>query len=203
MKRDAGVIALLGGGEWTEPCRALDSRLLHLAERRRGADPAHRRRVRAPGPRRRTGGGVVRGARREGDRAPGVEPARRGGRRARRGHARGPVRLPRRRLAAAPALGAEGKRAVRRVALRARPGRGDRGLGRGRDGRVRPDGRPARRRLHRRPRHGHRRRRVPRPRGRAPTTAASARSSSSPPTPCWWASTSTPRSCASRPATGT
>ena len=32
MNKDAGVIALLGGGEWTEPCRALDSRLLHLAE---------------------------------------------------------------------------------------------------------------------------------------------------------------------------
>jgi cyanophycinase len=32
VKRSAGSIALLGGGEWTEPCRALDSRLLHLAE---------------------------------------------------------------------------------------------------------------------------------------------------------------------------
>lgn len=32
MKKSAGAIALLGGGEWTEPCRALDSRLLHLAE---------------------------------------------------------------------------------------------------------------------------------------------------------------------------
>jgi len=32
MKRSAGSIALLGGGEWTEPCRALDSHLLHLAE---------------------------------------------------------------------------------------------------------------------------------------------------------------------------
>lgn len=32
MKKDPGVLALLGGGEWTEPCRALDSRLLHLAE---------------------------------------------------------------------------------------------------------------------------------------------------------------------------
>jgi cyanophycinase len=32
VKKNAGVIALLGGGEWTEPCRALDSRLLHLAE---------------------------------------------------------------------------------------------------------------------------------------------------------------------------
>ena len=32
MKKAAGAIALLGGGEWTEPCRALDSRLLHLAE---------------------------------------------------------------------------------------------------------------------------------------------------------------------------
>ena len=31
MKRPTGTIALLGGGEWTEPCRALDSRLLHLA----------------------------------------------------------------------------------------------------------------------------------------------------------------------------
>ena len=32
MKRAAGPIALLGGGEWTEPCRGLDSRLLHLAD---------------------------------------------------------------------------------------------------------------------------------------------------------------------------
>jgi cyanophycinase len=32
VKKDAGVIALLGGGEWTEPCRALDSRLLHVAD---------------------------------------------------------------------------------------------------------------------------------------------------------------------------
>ncbi len=32
MKKASGAIALLGGGEWTEPCRALDSRLLHLAE---------------------------------------------------------------------------------------------------------------------------------------------------------------------------
>jgi cyanophycinase len=30
--KKTGAIALLGGGEWTEPCRALDSRLLHLAE---------------------------------------------------------------------------------------------------------------------------------------------------------------------------
>jgi cyanophycinase len=32
VKKAAGAIALLGGGEWTEWCRALDSRLLHLAE---------------------------------------------------------------------------------------------------------------------------------------------------------------------------
>jgi cyanophycinase len=32
MKKSIGSIALLGGGEWTEPCRALDSHLLHLAE---------------------------------------------------------------------------------------------------------------------------------------------------------------------------
>jgi cyanophycinase len=32
MKKSNGSLALLGGGEWTEPCRALDSRLLHLAE---------------------------------------------------------------------------------------------------------------------------------------------------------------------------
>jgi cyanophycinase len=32
VRKSAGAIALLGGGEWTEPCRALDSRLLHLAE---------------------------------------------------------------------------------------------------------------------------------------------------------------------------
>jgi len=32
MKRPTGSIALVGGGEWTEPCRVLDSRLLHLAD---------------------------------------------------------------------------------------------------------------------------------------------------------------------------
>ena len=32
MKKSIGSIALVGGGEWTEPCRALDSHLLHLAE---------------------------------------------------------------------------------------------------------------------------------------------------------------------------
>jgi cyanophycinase len=32
VKKNAGPIALLGGGEWTESCRALDSRLLQLAE---------------------------------------------------------------------------------------------------------------------------------------------------------------------------
>ena len=32
MKKSNGSLALLGGGEWTEPCRALDSHLLHLAE---------------------------------------------------------------------------------------------------------------------------------------------------------------------------
>jgi cyanophycinase len=32
MKKSIGSIALIGGGEWTEPCRALDSHLLHLAE---------------------------------------------------------------------------------------------------------------------------------------------------------------------------
>jgi len=32
MRKGSGSIALLGGGEWTEPCRGLDSHLLHLAE---------------------------------------------------------------------------------------------------------------------------------------------------------------------------
>ena len=32
MKKGTGSIALLGGGEWTEPCRGLDSHLLHLAQ---------------------------------------------------------------------------------------------------------------------------------------------------------------------------
>jgi cyanophycinase len=32
MKKSAGAIALLGGGEWTEAYRGLDSHLLHLAE---------------------------------------------------------------------------------------------------------------------------------------------------------------------------
>ena len=84
-----------------------------------------------------------------------------------------------------------------------RPGRGDRGVGRGRDRRVRPDGRPARRRVHRRARHRAGRRGLPRPRAARPTTGASARSSSSPPTRCSSASTSRPRSCARRRASGT
>ena len=32
MKKAPGSIALVGGGEWTEPCRALDSHLLRLAD---------------------------------------------------------------------------------------------------------------------------------------------------------------------------
>ena len=32
MKKGTGSVALLGGGEWTEPCRGLDSHLLHLAQ---------------------------------------------------------------------------------------------------------------------------------------------------------------------------
>ena len=32
MRKGSGSIALLGGGEWTDPCRGLDSHLLHLAE---------------------------------------------------------------------------------------------------------------------------------------------------------------------------
>jgi cyanophycinase len=32
VRKATGSIALLGGGEWTEPCRALDSHLLHLAD---------------------------------------------------------------------------------------------------------------------------------------------------------------------------
>src|SRR5690242_635738 len=32
MKKGTGSIALLGGGEWTEPCRGLDSHLLLLAQ---------------------------------------------------------------------------------------------------------------------------------------------------------------------------
>ncbi|MDQ1480387.1 MAG: cyanophycinase [Actinomycetota bacterium] len=32
MKKTSGAIALLGGGEWTEACRALVSRLVHLAD---------------------------------------------------------------------------------------------------------------------------------------------------------------------------
>jgi len=32
VRKSTGSIALLGGGEWTEPCRALDSHLLHLAD---------------------------------------------------------------------------------------------------------------------------------------------------------------------------
>ena len=108
----------------------------------------------------------------------------------------GQVRLPRRRLAAAPALGAEGQRAVRRRSLARLPRRrGDGGVGRGRDGAGRPDGRSARRRVHRRararsadvaifPYHGTRGRPPPRAVGRpAPGDAR-----------CSSASTSRPRS---------
>ena len=55
MKRSAGSIALLGGGEWTEPCRALDSHLLAPRGVRRGVDRADRGRVRAPRSGRRAG----------------------------------------------------------------------------------------------------------------------------------------------------
>ena len=74
-----------------------------------------RGRVRASRPGRRAGDDVVRGARGARSRGlPVAEPARRRGRRQRRRGARRRVRLPRRRLAAAPALGAEGQRALRR-----------------------------------------------------------------------------------------
>ena len=64
MKKSTGSIALLGGGEWTEPCRALDSHLLHLAESDEVLVVPDRGRVRAPRAGGRAGDGVVRGPRR-------------------------------------------------------------------------------------------------------------------------------------------
>ena len=55
MKKSTGAIALLGGGEWTEPCRGLDSHLLHLAESDEVLILPTRGRVRAPRAGRRAG----------------------------------------------------------------------------------------------------------------------------------------------------
>ena len=98
---------------------------------------------------------VVRAARRRGRRPGRAAPARRARPGQRRGRAGQPVHLPGRRLADAPALGAEGHAAVggaggRRSSRR----RSWPAVGRGGDGAVRPDGRPRGRRLHARARPG-------------------------------------------------
>ena len=95
--------------------------------------------------------------------------------------ARREVRLLRRRLADAPALGAQGLGALRGAARRVPQRRGRRRVRRRRHGAVRPDGRPARRCVHRGPRvrGGPRGLPVPRHRGRPPP--ARARSTCNPP----------------------
>ena len=203
MKKATGTLALLGGGEWTEPCRGARQPPARSwpAPTRCSSCPTAAA-FEHPGPGRRAGDRVVR--RRSARRSPASPVLNRRDAEAddeRRGDARRAVRLPRRRLAAAPALGAEGQRALRRAArTRYSRRRGDRRVGRGRDRAVRPDGRPARRRVHRRARARAGPRGVPVPRHARPTTCASGRSTSCPPTRCSSASTSTPRSCAT--ATG-
>ena len=196
-------IALLGGGEWTEPCRGLDSHLLHLARAptRCSSLPTaaafeHPERVveRAVAwfeglGANATGLPVLNRRDAEADAQRGRDAGRQ-------------VRLPRRRLAPAPALGAEGQPVVRRARLRLRPRRGDRGVGRGRDRRLRPDGRSARRRVHGRARARARRRRVPVPRGRGRPPARALGRAASRPTRCSSGSTSRPRSCARRRDSG-
>ena len=87
--------------------------------------------------------------------------------------ARREVHLPRRRLADAPALGAQGLRALRGDARRVPRRRGGRRVGCRRHGAVRPDGRPAWRCVHGGPRlrGGPRGLPVPRHRGRPPPRA--------------------------------
>ena len=132
MTKAAGTVALVGGDEWTEPCTPFDRRLLELA----GTDEvlvlptaaAFEQPDRAVA----RADGVLRGSRRPSDRARRPESPRRRCRRQRLGRPCRPVRLPRRRFAAPPALGAEGQRVLRRDGLRLRPGRGDRRVGCGR-----------------------------------------------------------------------
>ena len=202
MKKAAGSIALLGGGEWTEPYRGARQPSAAPGRVRRGADRPYRRGLRAPGTGRVPGRGLVPRAGRERHEPAGPEPPRRRGRRERRRDAGRPVHLPRRRLSAPPALGAEGQPALRRPALRPRPGCGHRRLRWRCDLRVRPDGRSPRWRLHGRARHRFRQSPCSRITRARPTTGASAHSSCSRRRPCSWASTGTLRSCARRPAAG-
>ena len=167
-----------------EPCRGVRRRAARARRGRRGRwSLPDRGRVRAS----RAGGRAGRPRYFEGLGAQvtglaGAEPPRRRGRRERRRRSRvARVRLPRRRLAAAPALGAEGQRALRRAA-RTRYGSGAviAASGAGATVLVRPDGRPARRRVHRRARARAGPRGLPVPRHARPTTCASARSTCSP-----------------------
>ena len=83
----------------------------------------------------------------------------------------GALRLHRRRVAAAPAFGAQGVGPVRGAARGVPAWRGARGVGRGRDAPVRSDGRSTWRRVHRGPRGREEPRGVPVPRHRGRTPA--------------------------------
>ena len=72
----SGILALVGGGEFTDGC-AFDATLLEATGTERGAGAADRRRLRAPAAARRPGRRLVRRPRRRGHRARRAHPPRR------------------------------------------------------------------------------------------------------------------------------
>ena len=171
--RKAGTFVLVGGGEFGDGCRDLDAELVSAAATDEvvvlptAAAFEHPERVGeraeahfAPlGATVRTLPVLHRGEAEDAD--------------ARRGRSSRGLRVPRRRVPAPPPVGAEGFGAVRRAARRVPRRRRPRRVRCRRHGVVRPDGRPAGRRVHRRPRRGAQPRRVPLPRhrGRPPPRA--------------------------------